>query len=100
MPATYGTRRRRATPRSVVNAPSRPRSETPGAAGRDASFSSRLREVTICASAPLPGRPFAGSSAGTCLMDAFEVWLAHLFDRGPGEFDWYLGDSRPTEWTV
>jgi hypothetical protein len=33
-------------------------------------------------------------------MDAFEAWLEHLFDRGPGEFDWYLGDSRPTEWTL
>ena len=33
-------------------------------------------------------------------MDAFEAWLEHLFDRGPGELDWYLGDSRPTEWTL
>ena len=33
-------------------------------------------------------------------MDAFEAWLEHLFDRGADEFDWYLGDSRPTEWTL
>jgi hypothetical protein len=33
-------------------------------------------------------------------MDEFEAWLEHLFDRGPGEFEWYLGDSRPTEWTL
>ena len=28
------------------------------------AFSSRRQEVTICASAPLPGRPFTGRSAG------------------------------------
>lgn len=36
-------------------------------------------------------------------MDAFEAWLEHLFARGPGEFEpvpWYVGDSRPTEWTL
>ena len=33
-------------------------------------------------------------------MDAFEVWLEHLFDREPGDFEWYLGDDRPTEWTL
>jgi hypothetical protein len=36
-------------------------------------------------------------------MDAFEAWLEHLFDRGPGEFEpvpWYIGDSRPTQWTL
>jgi len=33
-------------------------------------------------------------------MDAFEAWLEHLFDRGADEFDWYLRDSRPTEWTL
>ena len=36
-------------------------------------------------------------------MDAFEAWLEHLFERGPGEFEpvpWYIGDSRPTEWTL
>ncbi len=35
-----------------------------------------------------------------CLMDAFEAWLEHLFDLGPDEFDWYLGDDRATEWTT
>jgi hypothetical protein len=33
-------------------------------------------------------------------MDAFEAWLEHLFDLGPDEFDWYLGDGRATEWTT
>ena len=36
-------------------------------------------------------------------MDAFEAWLAHLFDRGPGEFESArrdAADGRPTEWTV
>jgi hypothetical protein len=36
-------------------------------------------------------------------MDAFEAWVEHLFDRGADEFEpvpWYLGDSRPTEWTL
>jgi hypothetical protein len=33
-------------------------------------------------------------------MDAFEAWLEHVFDLGPDEFDWYLGDTRTTEWTV
>jgi len=36
-------------------------------------------------------------------MDAFEAWLEHLFDREPGESEpvpWYIGESRPTEWTL
>jgi hypothetical protein len=36
-------------------------------------------------------------------MDAFEAWLEHLFNREAGEFEpvpWYIGDSRPTEWTL
>jgi hypothetical protein len=36
-------------------------------------------------------------------MDAFAAWVEHLFDRAPDEFEpvpWYVGDSRPTEWTL
>jgi hypothetical protein len=36
-------------------------------------------------------------------MNAFEAWLAYLFDRPPSDLEptpWYWTDDRPTEWAL